>query len=505
MAHAAAAAPDVQTEPALPLETDTGRARTALVALCLVGVALRVARWAYDASFWGDEACLILNFRDYGLGRLLTGRLDATPFTQVGPPLWLVLHDAICQLVGVSERAMRLPGLLASCAALPLMAFAARRMLPPPAAVAAVALLALSDKVVYQAANLKPYSFDLLATCALLAIAATRWREATKFAVLAAVAVAGLGFSFAVPFVFAGLSLAALLRSGARRWWWAGNVAFTAAAVAVYLVTVRGQRDAFLDDFWARTAGAFPGSYRPDQLFVWLADQSTRLAGYAAAPAGVALIAPVSLAAWGWRRRVNWPVAAAVSGPVVLAVVAAIARQYPFGGQRVMLWSLPLIFLAAGAGAAWLRATVARWPGWIGYAVVAAVVGGAAFVAVRDAARPDVESDLRPVLDAATPERLAAAGADVPVYVISVSDSAIVRTYRPDLPPTWRPDTPKGTLPADVRYWLVITGDFEAKRDRFKPAHRFPLPPPGYRLVRDQSILRQGGGLLLIEREPAGR
>src|SRR4051812_35348728 len=127
--------------------------------LCVgVGVTLRVIPWARNPPVWQDEAALVLNvirldFADY-FGPLI--------HHQAAPPLFLVMERLALLMLGDSEAALRLPVLLLGCVSLVLFAALARRVLDPVPAAVAVGLFAVSDRLIWHAAEVKPYAGDAL-------------------------------------------------------------------------------------------------------------------------------------------------------------------------------------------------------------------------------------------------------------------------------------------------------------------------------------------------------
>src|SRR5687767_7588266 len=132
----------------LPTRLGPDAWRWAFVAL---GVLLRLFHWLRDPAAWQDECALILNvlnldFADY-FGRLL--------HHQAAPPLFLVLERAVLLAFGDSTVALRVPLVLAGCASVLVFSDLTRRVLPAGAAVLAVALFAVSDRLLFHACEVK--------------------------------------------------------------------------------------------------------------------------------------------------------------------------------------------------------------------------------------------------------------------------------------------------------------------------------------------------------------
>src|SRR5207248_1618673 len=137
--------------------------------------------------------------------------------------------------LGDSEYALRLVPFAASCLALVLFAAAAPRVLGRHAAVLAVGLFAVSDRLLWHATEAKSYSLDVL-----VAVAAgwwfvrTRswplWRRCLPAALFAPVAI---WVSYPACFVVGGLLVALATAFSRRDAGWGGRVAFALLAGSV--------------------------------------------------------------------------------------------------------------------------------------------------------------------------------------------------------------------------------------------------------------------------------
>ncbi len=144
--------------------------------LVLVGAALRFWRLG-QRSFWFDESLAIYR----GLSADLAGVLSAPP--QVEPPLYYaLLHFWLVQ--GADETTARAFSALMSSVALLLAWLVLKRLLPPPQALAALALFAFSPFQVLYAQEARPYGLRLLFEYAglLTLLVAVRHRTFTAWA-----------------------------------------------------------------------------------------------------------------------------------------------------------------------------------------------------------------------------------------------------------------------------------------------------------------------------------
>ena len=190
-----------------------------LWALVALGAALRIANYAANRSLWADEASLAHNI----IGRSFDALARPLDLAQVAPLGFLWLERCAVVLFGPSEYALRLVPLLASLAALALAVPLARRTLEGLAVPFAVALVAISNPLLYYSGETKQYALDVAATMglALLTLVA-REDDPRRPRRLLALGIAGaLAPWFSQPSVFvlggAGLYLLApVLRT--RRW-----------------------------------------------------------------------------------------------------------------------------------------------------------------------------------------------------------------------------------------------------------------------------------------------
>src|SRR5262245_19376529 len=140
----------------------------------LLGVAWGLSRYLLRFSICGDEAMLLVNYFP-GKGYLdLAGPLDNC---QVAPLLFHWAELTALRLFGASELSVRLPPLLACLASLPLFWRLCRLTLPSPRArLFAVAILSVSIWPATLGSLVKPYTFDLLFSLALL-VCAAEWHR----------------------------------------------------------------------------------------------------------------------------------------------------------------------------------------------------------------------------------------------------------------------------------------------------------------------------------------
>jgi hypothetical protein len=329
----------------------SARQRFLVVGFLALGLALRGYHYFREPSMWCDEAAAAVNVltRDYA------GLLGPLTFHEAAPPLFLWLEKIVSQTLGDGVFALRLPAFLASCAALPLLAWAAFRLLEARAVPWTVFLFAVSEQLAWHACEAKPYAFDVLAAVLLLVLfAATRTAPLGRRLLLFTLPAPVLIFlSYPACFLYGGFLAAtapAVWRDRKLSAWAAyGFLAavVSAAFLAMLLGPIRAQHDSAIASCWE---GAFPDWSRPWTAPTWALFSTLDIFRYCCKPLGM-LLAPLALigAATLWRSgRRGLVMMLAV--PVLLALAASFAHRYPYGGARVLVYAAPALVLLIGAG-----------------------------------------------------------------------------------------------------------------------------------------------------------
>ena len=335
----------------------------------IVGLTLRVVRYALRFPLWEDEAMLSANYLDRGYLELLR----PLNYLQVVPPLFLWSQLSVIKLLGYTEYTLRLIPFLCGLGSLALFRHVAGRLLRGTALVLAVALFAVSYLMTRYSAEAKPYGCDLLLTLVMLALV-IEWLRARETGTrenrwlwwLAALVGPAVGFSFPTVFVAGGLSplIAYVLWSSRRRGWipWAVfNGLLVASFAAVMLLSrasVGQSNQNLMQQNWSE---AFPPMTQPLRLIVWLVE--THAGGMLGYPVGgpnwgstlsmlLALVGVVVLV-----RRRSGLVFAMLVAPLALNFVAAAMHRFPYGGHaRMTLFLAPAFCILIALGIAGLLA-----------------------------------------------------------------------------------------------------------------------------------------------------
>jgi len=350
----------------VPVGSSLYRALTAprtLTILVLIGVILRF--WAYlaDTALYLDEILLSYSILDLPLADLLTRPL---PLDQVAPLGFLLVERCSVTIFGHNEFALRLFPFVCAIVSLILFRRLAERVLTGVGPTVALFVFAIGFPFIRYAVVVKQYELDVMAAILLMLIAFNlrECRTTTKrlllfglvgFAVISlsqasVLVMAGLGFAFAVDWLMSrdDNALRALLFTVPL---WA------AASVLAVIIGVRSMTPStrtFMDDFWA--GGFIPLPSRGASALHWFWESLTSLFSdltllryrWPGVFVVVALVGVIVL----WRRSRS--VALFLLCQFTIAIVAAVAQQYPLRG-RLTLWLLPAALLAIAAGAEWIR------------------------------------------------------------------------------------------------------------------------------------------------------
>lgn len=302
-------------------------------------------------SLWTDEAWVALAI-------LKPTAAAALAAGQSTPPFYLLTLWGLAQLFGGSEWVLRSLSLLFSVGTLALFWPLARALAPRAGALLGFAAVALSPIMVYFAKELKQYSGDAFFAVLILWLAERlRGRQGVKgWVPLALAGLVGLGFSHTVVFILpvAAAVLWCSLPSGQRPRVAILSAAWTLALTGFFLLFFRQQADPELLAYWAQD---FPNFSGLAPFLLWLGSALYRYFWFFLGQWGIywgpplLIVGAAVLARRGSRRALAY-----LGGPMLLAFGAAALHRYPFmahyGGNRLMLFSAPLLYLTVAVGLA---------------------------------------------------------------------------------------------------------------------------------------------------------
>lgn len=331
-----------------------------LLALCVVGLCLRLIQWIWAPSQWLDEIAVSRNLLDRSTWQLMTGPLA---YDQVAPKGFLLASRAAIAMFGSSDYVLRACPLVGALGAMVGFTYLASSVLRRRECRLAVAGFAVAAPLICYGATVKQYSTDVL--IAVLAFTALlrvdrRLRSGLRPTVVDFI-VGALApwFSQTALFVVGagGASLAA--------WHWLDGsparqlrrllplLGVWALSSVASLLDARSSMSAdtaqYMQVFWKD--GFPPQGWRLviAQAWPWnrlveiFSDTAMFGLGYPFGQvyAGLALLGLVFLVRTSPRR------ATLLVAPLVVSVLAAVARQYPFQ-DRVLLFLMPVWFVGLG-------------------------------------------------------------------------------------------------------------------------------------------------------------
>ncbi len=334
---------------------------TALLAAAVVlGVVLRAWQYFANPSLWLDELAITNNILSRGPLELLTRPLE---YLQVAPAGFLLVEKMDSILFGTGEQALRLYSFVTGLSAMFVAALVAREVAGARWAWIPTLLVALSWSLIFQSAQVKPYSGNVLLCLVFVYIGlrAMRSTEAPRLALPAVLGTLAPWFSFPALFAMGGTALSLIVadRRATGRLLRKPLLAMLAAwgasalaALAVATALTPESTDVFMKASWSIGFPPIPPHSLSEAMWpvTIVAEMLRRLGGYP--PAYIPLSVLVLAGMVSLVRR-NRDVAIPVLAPLLAALLAATLRLYPLEG-RLTLWTTPFIAIFLVLGGMWL-------------------------------------------------------------------------------------------------------------------------------------------------------
>lgn len=300
--------------------TDRQIYKILIIAAVIVGVTIRIGVYLSAWHFIMDEEALLAN-----VNCEITGPLQ---YVQAAPPLFLATMNAAHHF-GSDELTMRFIPTLAGCAAL--IAFAALTWysLPLRGAALATTLFALSPKLIFFSAQLKPYSTDVLVAVALISavvLPATALMYQLPWLIWLSYPAA-----FFIPLTLTRKTTLLILPTAMSLW-------------ILYLTQIRNVRSNALITWWQEFY--FPWHHL-QLLPIWIIRSAFSVIDYPLRGLGVLSAIAIAIGTrqlWQQNRKLLLNLLI----PLATAFTAALLCKYPFGGSRAMLFAAPTIFFLIG-------------------------------------------------------------------------------------------------------------------------------------------------------------
>jgi len=338
--------------------------------IAAIGAIFRLVRWYHWRALWLDEIMLSYSIIHRGWHDLLFTRLM---YWQIAPVGFLAAVKICTLMFGAGERALRLPSLLAALAALPLFIGVIRRTLSPRGGMLAMSLFAVLPPIVYYAQEVKQYGFDVLASLAVIYTAIRVMQDSQRRVALWIyfwTGAAAIFLSHAAVFVLAGTGLTLAARQLFRPVEWRLSQRLQSLLPLLGIAAGWGILEGLnyhcflsllalgpihdgLVKSWEDRDGYMPCS--PIGAAIWIWNSFRRIiygnnTMWIQADQLAELCAIVGMAAW-WKYR-RWGLMLLLM-PVLAAMLASLARHYPFA-DRLVLWTVPACTLLIAAGLDWL-------------------------------------------------------------------------------------------------------------------------------------------------------
>ncbi len=226
-------------------------ARDLLAAAVLALSTLALGIFGLGRSLWLDEAWVANSVT----ARSLSGMFYYPDWLQTSPPLFLLLTRAAVRVFGPSNVSFRLAALALAIAGVACTMAAASRLLSPPFALLATALLVFHPTVIEYSRTCKQYSGEMAASAAILLFTALYLEDPVRkrFCWLAGAFVLTLPLAWSAVFLVPGVAIAVWARGGVRR---AALLLLIAGAVLgiLYFAFIRPNLSPQLREFWLANA-----------------------------------------------------------------------------------------------------------------------------------------------------------------------------------------------------------------------------------------------------------
>jgi len=365
-----------------------------------LGSLFRLRQYLAYLSFWNDEAALALNLSTRGFAELLH------PLThgQVAPIAFCWIEKVSMLLFGPGELGLRLLPLLAGIGSLPLIYLLGRRTLGARAGLICLGLLAVNGEAIRYAAELKPYSLDLLLALVFLLLG---WRSLYRELRPPDILVLGVGggvavwLSFPVIFVLATLgSLRALTTTSRHR---GREVATLAVIGGVWIVSFglqwyflgRNAVDPALLEYWSAYFMPLPPASFAD--LQWFGERFLKIFRDPLGMSPRDLVVAVFLVGCVFLYRKRLPLLLLLLMPLSFNLLASGLKKYPFG-DRLLLYALPsfLMPIAGLVSEFWSRPK--PWLKLVGIAILGVTLCKPAIQASQNLVTPRKREEMRAVL-----------------------------------------------------------------------------------------------------------
>lgn len=177
--------------------------KTLAAILIAIGILLRLQHYFENRSFWLDEAYMALDITVRSFQQILSG-VVFSPDLPAPPVGFALIEKFFIETFGNNEYILRLFPLAAGIVSLPLFYLFLKQCASPQSRLLALGLFAVLDPLIYYAAELKPYSSDVL-WALIIYLAAFKQPSQWLFGLIGAGAIF---CSYPAVFILAGIAVA---------------------------------------------------------------------------------------------------------------------------------------------------------------------------------------------------------------------------------------------------------------------------------------------------------
>lgn len=371
-----------------------------------VAIALRLIRYLHNPSLWFDESVIGTDI----INRSYLDFINPSPdWSSKHPFGFLVLVKFAVETFGNSEYALRLVPLIFGSISVVLFYKVARHYVKYETLLIALSLFAFVNPLIYQASNVKPYSGDL--AFALIIFQAAIYMQSVELSIKRIMITGLLGaiilwISHPSAFVLAGAGMGLTLFYVKRKQWHVVGkllivfIIWAASFIAVYLNFTSKLIDniGFSTDLMMQYENAYiPFPPRSLADIKWIADSFLNVFDFPVGLpfTGLAAVAFV-LGCFSMYRRNPNDFFMLIS-PVVVTLLAAVLRRYPFNG-RVIVFLVPFFLLFIAEGVEYMRKKISIRSVAPGLILVGFLLAGPISWAAYHVKVPDSREEIRPVI-----------------------------------------------------------------------------------------------------------
>jgi hypothetical protein len=380
----------------------------ACVAISLIGATFRLFQYVANRSFYIDEAMLALNI----INRSLSEFAQPLDNNQGAPLGFLLVQKLLTVLLGNADYVPRFFPLICGLVSIWAMYALAKNIFVERAAIiAAVALFAFSDRLIFYASDAKQYSSDVLICLLLLyIIVRTLDRKPSNqdFLLLAASGTTALGFSHPALFILAGGGCTLGTHFISNRDWRStiklGCVAtvWYVSFLGLYFISLRHlSTNTVLSEFWSDGRWHAFMPLPPWRDWGWFIEASRSVSNLIGLPhkLTVALLAVGAISICVRR----WQYGLMLLLPILLTLVASALHKYPIY-ERLILFLVPIIFMIIAESIGRTQSvldSLKRFPRMgfpVALGILAWVAVSPAYSAARYLRHPRVTEEIKPLL-----------------------------------------------------------------------------------------------------------